>query len=73
MKNKPKLDTKMIAKVLRAEHRGKVEAGGGHFGAMQLVAESSRAFRCRRGEVALPTRTGRRDGWFLWPRRPLRG
>lgn len=33
------LNPKKIAKALGAEHRGKVSAKSGHFGAMQLVAE----------------------------------
>ena len=44
-----KLDTKKIAKALGAEHRGKVAARGGHFGAMQLVAEIQSRFQVPRG------------------------
>ena len=35
----PRLDPKEIARALGAEHRGKVCAGSGYFGAMQLVAD----------------------------------
>lgn len=35
----PKLEPKKIAKALGADHRGRVSAKSGHFGAMQLVAE----------------------------------
>jgi hypothetical protein len=45
MNPKSKLDTKKIAKALGAEHRGKVEAKSGHFGAMQLVAEIQSRFQ----------------------------
>lgn len=36
---KPHLDMDKIARGLRAERKGKVSAGGGYFGAMQLVAD----------------------------------
>jgi hypothetical protein len=49
MKQKPKLDTKKIAKALGAEHRGKVAAKGGHFGAVQLVAEIQSRFLVPQG------------------------
>lgn len=49
MKPKPKLNMDKIAKTLGAERRGKVEAGGGHFGAMQLVAEVQARFRAPAG------------------------
>ena len=39
MTSKSKLDMKKVAAALGAEHRGKVAARSGHFGAMQLVAE----------------------------------
>ncbi len=45
----PKLDPKKIAKALGAEHRGKVSATGGHFGAMQLVAEIQSRFKVPEG------------------------
>lgn len=45
MKPKPTLDMNKIAKALGAERRGKVEAGGGYFGAMQIVAEVQARFR----------------------------
>jgi hypothetical protein len=46
---KSKLDTKKIAKALGAEHRGKVTARSGHFGAMQLVAEIQSRFQVPQG------------------------
>jgi hypothetical protein len=49
MKAKPKLDMDKIAKGLRAERRGEVRAGGGHFGARQLVAEVQSRFRAPAG------------------------
>lgn len=49
MKQKPKLDTKRIAKALAAEHRGRVSARGGYFGAMQLVAEIQLRFQVPKG------------------------
>jgi hypothetical protein len=49
MKRTPKLDAKKIAKALGAEHRGKVAAKGGHFGAMQLVAEIQSRFQVPQG------------------------
>jgi hypothetical protein len=49
MKRQPKLDTRRIAKALGAEHRGKVSAKGGHFGAMQLVAEIQSRFHVPEG------------------------
>ena len=49
MKRRPKLDTKRIAKALGAEHRGKVAATGGHFGALQLVAEIQSRFQVPEG------------------------
>jgi hypothetical protein len=45
MKRKPKLNMDKIAKALGAERRGSVRAGGGHFGAMQLVAEVQARFK----------------------------
>jgi hypothetical protein len=47
--NKVKLNTMTIAKALGAEHRGKVTAKGGHFGAMQLVAEIQSRFQVPEG------------------------
>jgi hypothetical protein len=49
MKSKSKLDANKIAKALGAEHRGTVSAKGGHFGAMQLVAEIQSRFRAPAG------------------------
>lgn len=49
MKSKPKLNMDKIAKTLGAERRGKVEAGSGHFGAMQLVAEVQARFKAPAG------------------------
>src|SRR5690606_18920198 len=46
---KPKLNMEKIAKTLGAERRGKVEAGGGYFGAMQIVAEVEARFRAPSG------------------------
>lgn len=48
-KPKPKLNMEKIAKTLGAERRGKVEAGGGYFGAMQIVAEVEARFRAPSG------------------------
>ena len=45
MKHPTKLDPKTIAKALGAEHRGKVTAKSGHFGAMQIVAEIQSRFQ----------------------------
>ena len=45
MKSKSKLDVKKVAAALGAEHRGKVAARSGHFGAMQLVAEIQSRFQ----------------------------
>jgi hypothetical protein len=44
-----KLDTKRIARVLGAEHRGKVAARGGYFGAVQLAAEVQARFQVPEG------------------------
>src|ERR1700722_7882019 len=49
MTPKSKLNTKKIAKVLGADHRGIVAAKGGYFGAMQLVAEIHSRFRVPQG------------------------
>ncbi len=49
MKPKAELDTTKIAKALGAEHRGKVAAKSGHFGAMQLVAEIQSRFQVPHG------------------------
>jgi len=46
---KTHLDMDKIAKALRAERRGKVVAGGGYFGAMQLLAEIEARFRVPSG------------------------
>src|ERR1700683_895020 len=45
MNPKSKLDAKKIAKALGAEHRGKVAAKSGYFGAMQLAAEIQSRFQ----------------------------
>ena len=42
---KPRLDMNKIARGLRAERKGKVSAGGGYFGAMQLLADIESRFR----------------------------
>ena len=49
MKRNRTLDTKKIAAALGAEHEGVVAARGGHFGAMQLVAEIRSRFQTPRG------------------------
>jgi hypothetical protein len=46
---KMQLDMDMIAKGLGAERRGKVTAGGGYFGAMQLLADIEARFRVPSG------------------------
>ena len=46
---KTHLDMDKIAKGLRAEKRGKVAAGGGYFGAMQLLADIEARFRVPSG------------------------
>ena len=43
------LDMERIAKELGAERRGKVSAGGGYFGALQLAAEVAARFRVPEG------------------------
>jgi len=43
------LDMEGIAKALGAERRGKVNAGGGYFGALQLAAEIAARFRVPEG------------------------
>lgn len=42
---KTRLDMNNIARGLRAERKGKVSAGGGYFGAMQLLADIEARFR----------------------------
>ena len=42
---KARLDVNKIAHGLRAERKGKVSAGGGYFGAMQLLADIETRFR----------------------------
>ncbi|MBX3203334.1 MAG: hypothetical protein KF850_26460 [Labilithrix sp.] len=49
MKSKPKLNMDKIATTLGAERRGKAEAGGGYFGAMQLIAQVEARFRAPSG------------------------
>lgn len=46
---KTQLDMDKIARGLGAERRGKVAAGGGHFGAMQLLADIEVRFRVPSG------------------------
>jgi len=46
---KTQLDMDKIAKALGAERRGKVVAGGGYFGAMQLLADIEARFRVPSG------------------------
>ena len=59
---KPKLDMDKIAKGLRAERRGDVVAGGGHFGALQVAAEVQARFKTpvRGGRSTDPSWTERR-------------
>lgn len=49
MKTKPPVDLDKIAKALGAERRGEVRASGGHFGAMQVVAEIQARFQAPAG------------------------
>jgi hypothetical protein len=49
MKSRLRLDAKRIAKGLGAEHRGRVTAKTGYFGAMQLVAEIQSRFQVPQG------------------------
>ena len=49
MREDAKLDPKRIAKVLGAEHRGKVAARGGYFGAVELAAEVQARFHVPEG------------------------
>ncbi|HMR81377.1 MAG TPA: hypothetical protein PKD61_39975, partial [Polyangiaceae bacterium] len=60
---KTQLDMDKIAKGLGAERRGKVVAGGGYFGAMQLLADIEARFR-------LPSGGGRPTD-PAWTERPL--
>jgi hypothetical protein len=62
MKTKPKLDLDKIAKALGADRRGEVRAGGGHFGAMHVVAEIQARFQSPAGggRSTDPTWTDRR-------------
>ena len=46
---KTRLDMNKIARGLRAERKGKVSAGGGYFGAMQLLADIETRFRVPAG------------------------
>ncbi len=59
---KAQLDMDKIARGLGAERRGKVTASGGHFGAMQLVADVEARFRVPSGggRPTDPTWTERR-------------
>lgn len=65
---KPRLDTAKIAKGLGAEPRGKVSAGGGYFGALQVAEEVRTRFRVPvgGGRATDPSWTERR----LLPLRP---
>lgn len=56
------LDMNKIAKGLRARRRGKINAGSGYFGAMQVVADLQARFRVppRGGRPTDPTWTERR-------------
>ena len=42
---KPRLDMNRIARGPRGERKGKISAGGGHFGAMPLLADIETRFR----------------------------
>ena len=59
---KTRLDMDKIAKGLGAERKGKVDASGGHFGAMQLLADIEAQFRApaRGGRPTNPRWTERR-------------
>lgn len=46
---KKRIDMDKIAKGLRAERRGKVTAGGGYFGAQELLAEIKARLRIPAG------------------------
>lgn len=46
---KPHLDMNRIARGLRAGRKGRVSAGGGYFGAMQLLADVEARFRVPAG------------------------
>ena len=46
---KTQLDMERIARGLGAERRGKVNASGGYFGAMQLLADIEARFRVPSG------------------------
>lgn len=46
---KKRLDMRKIAAQLGAERRGRVQAGGGYFSALELAAEVSRRFRVPEG------------------------
>jgi len=58
MKPKPSLDMEKIAQGLGAARRGKVDAGGRCFGAMQLAAEVLTRFRSPPGAVEARIRRG---------------
>jgi hypothetical protein len=60
---KEKLDIAKIAKALGAERRGRVDAKGGTFGAMSLLADVHARSECRKVVVERPIRSGRNDGW----------
>jgi len=65
---KPRLDMEKIAKGLGAERKGRVTAGGGFFGALQLAADVQARFRVPMGggRATDPSWTERR----LVPLRP---
>lgn len=46
---KARLDMSKVARGLRAERKGKVFAGGGYFGALQLLADIETRFRVPAG------------------------
>jgi hypothetical protein len=65
---KPQLDMNNIARGLRAEREGKVSAGGGYFGAMQLLADIETRFRVPAGGGRIPI--GPNDGLSHWHGEP---
>ncbi len=65
---KPHLGMNKIARGLRAERKDNVSAGGGYFGAMQLLADIETAFACRLAEGERRILTGPNDGLSRWHR-----
>lgn len=49
MKHTTKPETRRIARALGGEHRGKITAGGGYFGALQLAVEVQSRFEVPKG------------------------